>query len=96
MQSPSAKRHVVIYTRPGCHLCDEAKQAIAAAHCFDEYTLEEINIESDPDLLRSYRNDIPVITINGTEAFRHRLTSAAFREKLHATSGDPALPRRRI
>jgi glutaredoxin len=93
MKSPSRKAHVIIYTRPGCHLCEEAKQAIASAHCADEYTLEEINIESDPALLSSYRYDIPVITINGTEAFRHRLTSQAFRERLlrskanHPTAG---------
>ncbi|HEY8185084.1 MAG TPA: glutaredoxin family protein [Pyrinomonadaceae bacterium] len=82
MQTASAKAHVVIYTRPGCHLCDEARQAIEAAHCIDEYTLEEINIESDPGLLSRYQYDIPIVTINGVEAFRHRLTSQAFREKL--------------
>jgi glutaredoxin len=75
----AAKAHVIIYSRPGCHLCEEAKQAIAAAQCLDEYTLEEINIESDPDLLRRYRYDIPVITINDVEAFRHRLTAEEFR-----------------
>jgi len=89
MNSPSPKTHVIIYTRPGCHLCDEAKQAIASAHCADEYTLEEINIESDPALLSSYRYDIPVITINGTEAFRHRLTSQAFRERLLSKATPP-------
>ena len=87
MQPPSAKAHVIIYSRPGCHLCDEAKQAIEAAHCLDEYTLEEINIESDPGLLNQYQYDIPVITINGVEAFRHRLTSEAFRERLLTGSG---------
>jgi glutaredoxin len=87
MLAPSAKAHVIIYSRPGCHLCDEAKQAIEAAHCPDEYTLAEINIESDPDLLRRYKYDIPVITINGVEAFRHRLTSEAFQERLLSTSG---------
>jgi glutaredoxin len=86
MQS-STKAHIVIYSRPGCHLCDEAKQAIEAAQCLGEYTLEEINIESDPDLLRRYHNDIPVITINGVEAFRYRLTSEAFRERLLRSSG---------
>jgi len=69
-----AKAKVVIYSRPGCHLCDEAKQSIAAAGAHDEYTLEEINIESDPNLLRRYQFDIPVVTINGVEAFRHRLS----------------------
>jgi len=92
MHAPS-KAHVVIYSRPGCHLCDEAKQVIEAAPCPNEYTLNEINIESDPDLLKRYKYDIPVITINGVEAFRHRLTSEAFREKLLSISGSkPAFP----
>ena len=73
---------VVIYSRPGCHLCEEAKKVIEASGYREEYTLEEINIESDAELLRRYRYDIPVITINGEEAFRHRVTQAEFRERL--------------
>lgn len=73
---------VVIYSRPGCHLCEEAKKVIEASGYRGEYTLEEINIESDAELLRRYRFDIPVITINGVEAFRHRLTADQFRQKL--------------
>ena len=87
MQPFSEKAHVIIYSRPGCHLCDEAKQAIEAADCGDEYTLEEINIESDPALLSRYQYDIPVVTINGDDAFRHRITSEAFRERLLTGSG---------
>ena len=59
------KPHVIIYSRPGCHLCDEAKAAIQNAGCDDQFTLEEINIESDNELLRKYKYDIPVITIDG-------------------------------
>ena len=93
MQSPLAKAHVIIYSRPGCHLCYEAKQAIEAADCVDEYTLEEINIESEPGLMSLYQYDIPVITINGVEAFRHRLTSDVFRERLlRSGGGEPTLP----
>ena len=73
---------VVIYSRPGCHLCEEAKKVIEASGYRGEYTLEEINIESDAELLRRYRYDIPVITINGKEAFRHRVTADEFRQKL--------------
>jgi glutaredoxin len=76
------KAHVIIYSRPGCHLCDEVKQAIEDAQCANKYTLEEINIESDVALLRRYRYDIPVVTINGEEAFRHKLTADEFRQKL--------------
>lgn len=82
MPPTPAKAQVTVFSRPGCHLCDEAKQAIESAGCQNEYTLEEINIESNPVLLRRYQYDIPVVTINGDEAFRHRLTAAEFRDKL--------------
>ena len=74
---------IVIYSRPGCHLCEEAKKIIKASGCSEDYTLEEINIESDPELTRRYRYDIPVITINGVEAFRHRLSAKEFLLKMN-------------
>jgi glutaredoxin len=73
---------VTLYTRPGCHLCDEAKEAMAAANCATEYILEELNIENDPRLLHLYRHDIPIVMINGAEAFRHRVTPADFRHHI--------------
>jgi len=82
-----SKANVVIYSRPGCHLCEEAKAAMRVAGCDDEYTLTEINIEDDPELLERYRYDIPVVLIDGCEAFRHRLTSAAFRDKILRSHG---------
>ena len=88
----SAKAHVIIYSRPGCHLCDEAKQTIEAAGCVNEYTLEEINIESAPDLLRRYQYDIPVITIDGVEAFRHQLTGEGFLQKLQKSGAKGGVP----
>ena len=68
-----SKPHVIIYSRPGCHLCDEAKATIMGAGCSDQFTLEEVNIESDEELLRKYQYDIPVVTFNGVEEFRHRV-----------------------
>jgi glutaredoxin len=75
---------VIVYSRPGCHLCDEAKLAIATAGCDERFTLEEINIESDPELLRKYKYDIPVVTIDGVEAFRHRVDVRQFRTRINA------------
>jgi glutaredoxin len=72
------KRHVIIYSRPGCHLCDEAKLEIQNAGCSDRFTLEDINIESDEELLRKYKYDIPVVMIDGVEAFRHRIVIDQF------------------
>jgi glutaredoxin len=77
-----SKAHVIIYSRPGCHLCDEAKAAILSAGCSDEFTLEEVNIESDDELLRKYKYDIPVIAIDGIESFRHRLDPSEFRTRI--------------
>ena len=77
-----SKAHVIIYSRPGCHLCDEAKAAIMSAGCSDQFTLEEVNIESDEELLRKYKYDIPVIVINGIESFIHRVDPQEFIRKI--------------
>ena len=74
-----SKAHVIVYSRPGCHLCDEAKEAIASAGCNDDFVLEEINIETSRELLLKYQFDIPVVLINGVEAFRHRVDVVQFK-----------------
>jgi glutaredoxin len=81
------RTQVLLYTRPGCHLCEEAKREIAAAGCSDQYELEEINIDDDPALVERYGWEIPVVTINGIKAFKYRLTAAEFKSKLHRLGG---------
>jgi glutaredoxin len=84
------KPHVIVYSRPGCHLCDEAKAAIQTAGCSDSFTLEEINIESDDELLRKYKYDIPVVTIDGVEHFKHRVSVDNFKRILsHKNAQEP-------
>ncbi|HYW72851.1 MAG TPA: glutaredoxin family protein [Pyrinomonadaceae bacterium] len=73
---------VVLYTKPGCGLCEEMKHEMQRARIEDLYTLEEVNILDDAELLRRYRYDIPVLFIAGAEAFRHRLTAAEFHAHL--------------
>lgn len=80
------KAHVILYTRPGCHLCEEAKQEMLAAGCAGEYTLEEVNIETGAALKERYGWEIPVIFINGVKAFKYRLTADEFKRKLHRIS----------
>jgi len=79
------KPHVIVYSRPGCHLCDDAKSVIQKVKREIDLILEEVNIEHDLDLLQRYRFDIPVITINGIEVFRHRVEEARLREALLKT-----------
>lgn len=76
------RAQIILYTRPGCHLCEEAKGEILAANCSDEYVLEEVNIETDPALVKRYGWEIPVVVINGIKVFKYRLTAAEFKRKL--------------
>jgi hypothetical protein len=52
--------------------------AIENSGCGDRFTVEEVNIESDDRLLRKYQYDIPVVTIDGVETFRHRVNVKDF------------------
>ncbi|HEX6728695.1 MAG TPA: glutaredoxin family protein [Pyrinomonadaceae bacterium] len=83
----TAKPHVTIYSRPGCHLCEEAKAVIEAACSGDEFTLEEVNIESDPELLNRYQYDVPVIAINGVDTFMHRVDPDEFKAAISKLRG---------
>lgn len=80
------KSKVTVYTRQGCHLCDEAKASIRVAGCDDEFILEEISIDSDPQLRERYGEDVPVVLINGTKAFKHRVDPREFKRKLRRLS----------
>lgn len=76
------KAHVVVYSRPECHLCDELKQVIHSAGCSDQFTFEEINIDIDAAAYERYKYDIPVVLINGVETFMHRINADEFRKKV--------------
>ncbi len=80
--SETKRPTVTIYTRPGCHLCEEAKAAITASGCDGEYSMEEVNIDENPALGEQYGNDIPVIFINGVKVFKHRVDPREFQRKL--------------
>jgi glutaredoxin len=60
---------VVLYGRPGCCLCDDAREVLERVRTGHPFGLEERDIERDDALLRAYLERIPVITIDGDEAF---------------------------
>ena len=78
----TTKPHVIFYTKPGCHLCEDAKREIERAGCAGQFTFEEVNILDDPELRRRYATEIPVVLINGTHAFKYRLTAEDFRRAI--------------
>lgn len=82
-----SKPHVIIYSRPDCHLCDLAEQSIDDAKCADRYTMEVVNIDNDVELQARYSLDIPVVTIDGREEFRHHVDPRRFREVIMRLCG---------
>jgi glutaredoxin len=75
---------VTLYTRKGCHLCDDAKQIIHAARARADFDYEERDIDAEPELLRLYNEEVPVIAIDGRKAFKYRLTMTELLKKLAA------------
>jgi glutaredoxin len=60
---------VVLYGRPGCCLCDDARSVLERVRSRRPFELSEVDIEGDDTLLRAYLERIPVVTIDGVEAF---------------------------
>jgi glutaredoxin len=74
---------VVVYSRPGCHLCEEAIERIAALHGEGyRFALHEIDIESDELLLRRHLERIPVVEVGGIVVSELLLDEAAVRARL--------------
>ena len=80
---------VTIYTKPGCHLCEEAKFAIAPLLREFHASLREIDIENDPTLTQRFGCDIPVIYIGRRKSAKHRVNLQQFRRQLQDASGQP-------
>jgi glutaredoxin len=73
---------VTLFTKPGCHLCEAAEQAVAVARQRRSFDLELRNILDDPDDFQHYQHDIPVLVVNGREVARHRITAEELEDAL--------------
>ena len=78
----SNNTRVDIYSRPGCHLCDVAKEVVERVRRQYPFTLQVINIETDPALEAAYGTEIPVVLINGNKAFKYRVDENEFARKV--------------
>jgi hypothetical protein len=70
-----------LMTRPGCHLCEEMKAAVVEAARGMEIRLREVDISLDSELETRFGNDIPVLFVNGSKAFKHRATVQELRQR---------------
>ncbi len=75
-------RRVTLYGKPECCLCDDAREAVGAVRAELPFELEEIDISLDPVLHRRYGERIPVLSVDGKEAFELGVDAAALRDLL--------------
>jgi glutaredoxin len=75
---------VTLYTRRGCCLCEEAKRVLESARQSATFDLDEVDIDGDDQLRRTYNDEVPVIAINGSKAFKYRVTQQELLKKLKA------------
>ncbi len=73
---------VTIYSRPGCHLCDEMKDLVERVAASIPLTLETIDISRDPALERVYGTEIPVLLVDGKKAAKYRVGEDQLRRLL--------------
>ena len=73
---------LVLYGRPDCHLCDEARDALLRVRAEAPFELREIDIERDDELFKRYLERIPVVSLDGEELFEHFVDEAALRRRL--------------
>jgi glutaredoxin len=78
----AAPRDVTMYMREGCHLCEEAKDAMAPILKALNARLQEVDIDDDPILRARYTNDVPVIFIGAQFFTQHRVDLARLRRQL--------------
>jgi glutaredoxin len=74
---------VVLYTRPGCHLCDDAREALLRLRAEGPgFQLREVNIERDERLHVAYLERIPVVEVGGEVVSELALNPRAVRSRL--------------
>lgn len=74
---------ITIYSRPGCHLCEDMK-ALVARVAGETATIAEVDITSDPALEERYGLEIPVLMIDGRKVAKYRIDEAALQRALAA------------
>jgi glutaredoxin len=73
---------VVLYSRKGCHLCEVVKESLAKLSRRGGFTLQEFDVDSDPELRRKFNDEVPVVFIDDRTAFKYHMDEQEFLRKL--------------
>jgi hypothetical protein len=67
-------RVLTLYSKPGCHLCEDLRSLLEELRDTFVFDIEEIDITRDPALFALYRHEIPVLLMDGVEIGRGRIS----------------------
>jgi len=87
---PGHERDVIaltIYSRPGCHLCEEMKAVVETVARSIPLSLEEVDISTDASLEARYGLEIPVLLVDGRKAAKYRIGEGELRQLLAGRAG---------
>lgn len=85
--APSATPSITLFSRPGCHLCDDARAALGRVRAGVSFELVELDITRDEGLHRRYLERIPVVLLDGEEIFEFFVDEQALRAVLLGERG---------
>jgi glutaredoxin len=75
-------RDLTLYSRPGCHLCDEMKKQIAPLVAKHHANLREVNIDEDPILRQRYNEEVPVLFLGPRKVAKYSVDIEQLRRQL--------------
>ena len=75
---------VLLFTKPGCCLCDTVKSQLGKIQAVQPFELREVNILEDGDAYAKFHEEIPVVFIDGRKAFKYHLDEKAFLRRLRS------------
>jgi glutaredoxin len=73
---------IVVYSKPDCCLCDEVKAQLAKLKRAVNFDLLEVNILDDPRAYEQFKEEIPVVFVNGKKAFKYHLNETEFLRRI--------------
>ncbi len=79
--------HIQVMSRRQCCLCDDVKAVVEALSEVGCCSWEVVDVDRDKGLMVRYGLDVPVVLVNGKEAFRHRVSEAELKDFLQRVAG---------
>jgi glutaredoxin len=81
-------KQVTLYTRSGCHLCEEAERVLREEQAATPFQLELVDIDRDPELARRYGVRVPVVAVDGDDLFEYEVPVDLLRARLRRVGAD--------